>query len=213
MRTRYPGALAFLELFKTELRSRAAFKKYFTKKQNGKLVDAAPYWSMFDVGRYTLAAHKVVWKDQTSDFAAAVMPLDQPIPLPNHKVILTQCESDEEAHYLCGALNSIPARVFVAAYAVETQISTHSVKYIHIPRFATSVSEHLALVSASRAAHASVAKGEEANQGAVDQAAAALWGLTTSEIDAMRAFFDRLKKRDLPLEAESEEELATMEDE
>ena len=31
-------------------------------------------------GSYTLAKHKVVWKDQAADFAAAVMPIDDSIP-------------------------------------------------------------------------------------------------------------------------------------
>lgn len=206
MRQRHPGALAFLEMFERELRARAAFRRYFTRRESGKVIDTGPYWSMFDVGRYTLATHKVVWKDQASDFAAAVMPTGQPVPLPNHKVILVECSSDDEAHYLCGALNSIPARLFVAAYAVETQISTHTVKYIHIPRFDREIPEHVALSSASEAAHASVAEGDEPDQEAVDLAAARLWGLDAEEIDAMRAFFVHLRKRDLGLEVDAEDE-------
>jgi hypothetical protein len=198
MRIEYSGAFDFLSLFETELRARRGLRAL--------LRSGAPWWSMFGVGAYTLAEHKVVWKDQASDFAAAVMPTADPLPLPNHKVILVACESDQEAHYLCGALNSTPVRLFVAAYAVETQISTHTVKYIHVPKFDQNLAEHVALTTASRAAHAAVGEGEEPNQEAVDVAAARLWGLNTDEVDAMRGFFLRLRKRDLGLEVEPDDE-------
>src|SRR5262249_34568973 len=78
MRTPYSGAFDFLSLFETELRARRGLRAL--------LRSGAPWWSMFGVGQYTLAKHKVVWKDQASDFAAAVMPVADPLPLPNHKV-------------------------------------------------------------------------------------------------------------------------------
>lgn len=196
MQRDHPGALSFLAQFEAKLRKRAAYKRYFSVPR-GSSRKAAPYWSMFNVGRYTLAPHKVVWKDQASDFAAAVMSGGDPLPLPNHKVMLVACESAAEAHFLCGALNSIPVRTFVAAYAVETQISTHTVRYIRIPPFDRTSETHRAIASASRAAHAAVAAGEEPDQEEVDRAAGALWGLADSEIKGMAEFLDRMKKRDL----------------
>jgi hypothetical protein len=189
MRERYPGALAFLERFEDVLRRRAAYRLYFKPTD--------PYWSMFDIGPYTLASHKVVWKDQASEFAAAVMPVDDPLPLPNHKVILVACESGHEANYLCATLNSLPVRLFVACYVVETQISTHSVTYIHVPKFDPSNDTHTSLSRASKEAHTAVARGEEPDEDAVDGAAARLWGLTGAELEAMRRFLDQLRKRDL----------------
>jgi hypothetical protein len=206
MRNRYPGALAFLQLFEEELRSRAAFRRYYTRRQAGTVVETGPFWSMFDVGDYTLAEHKVVWKYMASDFAAAVMPIENPLPLPDHRLILVPCGSAEEAHYLCGAMNSTPVRAFVSSYAIETQLSTHSVRYVHIPRYDETLADHVALASESRAAHAAVAEGREPDQDAVDVAAARLWDLDAGEVDAMRAFFVRLRKRDLGLEVEAEDD-------
>ncbi len=206
MHQRYPGALAFLEGFESELRSRAAFRRYYTRRQAGQVVETGPFWSMFNVGDYTLAEHKVVWKYMASDFAAAVMPVESPLPLPDHRLILVPCGSADEAHYLCGAVNSIPVRVFVSSYAIETQLSTHSVRYVHIPKYDETLADHIALASASRAAHAALAEGREPDQDAVDLAAARLWGLDANEIDAMRAFFIRLRKRDLGLETDGEDE-------
>jgi hypothetical protein len=188
MREHYPGALAFLTLFETELRRRRGLPAAL---QRGEW----PYWSLLGVGDYTLADHKVVWKDQASDFAAAVMPVGTPCPLPNHKAIMVACDSAEEAHYLCGVVNSLPVRTFVASYVVETQISTHLARHIRIPRFDPADPRHRALRDAARAAHDAVARGEEPDEEVVDRAAATLWGLADDELDAMRSYLDRLRKR------------------
>jgi hypothetical protein len=197
MKKRYSGALRYLAQFEELLRKRALYRRYYSRDVDGQTEYFAPHWSMFDVGEYTLAAHKVVWKDQASDFTAAVVGPGVPVALPNHKVILVACDGADEAHYLCAALNSIPVRLFVACYAVETAISTHTVKYIRVPKFDPVTGDHVALAAASRAAHAAVAAGEEPDQDAVDRAAARIWGLTGADVEAMRVFFDELRKRGL----------------
>lgn len=189
----FPGALEYLASFERELRARAAFKRFYSRGE-GK---SAPYWSMFDVGDYTLAEHKVVWKDQAKEFAAAVIGPARPLPLPNHKVMLIACDGDDEAHYLCGALNSTPVRLFVASYAVETQISTHTVKYVHIPRFDGRKRSHRELADASRTAHKAISGGQQADEAGVDRLARELWGIKASEVKAMQAVLDQLAKRDL----------------
>lgn len=197
MSDQYGGALDFLADFKQLLRRRSGFRRYYTKLEGGRRIELAPYWSMFNVGDYTLKPHKVVWKDQASDFSAAVMPPGDPLPLPNHKVMLVACESADEAHYLCGALNSVPVRLFVACYAIETQISTHTVTYIHLPKFDPKSRVHAAVAAASRNAHASVSHGEIPDQKAVDRSAARIWRLRANEVEAMWTYFDELRKRDL----------------
>jgi hypothetical protein len=198
MRTRYPATFEFLSSFEAELRSSAAFRRYYTRRnRSGAIVETGPYWSMFDVGDYTLAPHRVVWREQTTDFTAAVVPVADPIPIPNHKTILIACGSEDEAHYLCAALNSLPVRLFVSCYAVETQISTHTVEYTHFPKFDPENGIHRALAQASKVAHAAAAQGAEPDEEAVDRAAAQLWDLTGEELEAMRRFLDQLRKRDL----------------
>lgn len=197
MAERYRGALDYLSQFEGDLRRRAAFRRYFTRRRSAEIVETGPYWSMFNVGAYTMAPHKVVWKDQTSDFAAAVPPVEDPVPLPNHKVMLVECRSSDEAHYLCAVLNSTPARLVINSYVVETQISTHPVKYVHIPEFDPALRVHKQLVAASRAAHKAVERGTRPNQERVDRVAASIWGLTDEELSAMRSFASTLRKRDL----------------
>lgn len=196
MEVEYPGALAYLRQFEDHLRSRAAFKRYFMRKQGGQTRETGPYWSMFNVGDYTLAEHKVVWKDIAADFAAAVLPAGSPLPLPAHTVMLLPCSSAEEAHYVCGLLNSVPARALIAGY-VATHISTHTTKIVHVPSYVPSDPRHSAISGASLLAHQRVGAGEPVDQEQVDQAAAAVWGLDDDELATMRDFLRRWLKQDL----------------
>lgn len=193
MKERYPGALEFLSLFEAELRARRGLRAVLQAKDKAR---GGPFWSVMGVGDYTLARHKVVWKDIATDFAAAVVSPQDPPCLPVHTVMQVACESADEAHYLCGMLNSAAARAFVTAY-VATHISTHTVQMIHVPLFQPKNRVHRAVAEASKAAHAAVAASEEPDEDAVDRAAAKLWGLTGSELDQMRAFLAQLQKRDL----------------
>jgi Eco57I restriction-modification methylase len=201
MESQYSGARAFLALFEDELRARAAFKRYFTRKRGGATIETGPYWSMFNVGSYTLSPSKVAWKDIATDFAAAVLEPEEPVVLCAHTAMEVACHSTDEAHYLCAVLNSTPARTFVASY-VATHISTHTVSTILVPKFDARDSVHGELAAASRAAHADAAAGAIPDQGRVDKAAAELWGLSTDDVDAMAAYLERLHKRDIRLSEE-----------
>ncbi|MFB0532466.1 MAG: N-6 DNA methylase, partial [Desulfatiglandales bacterium] len=54
MKTDYPKTYLYLKRFKAALRERAAYKRYFDEND--------PFYSMFDVGDYTFAPYKVVWR-------------------------------------------------------------------------------------------------------------------------------------------------------
>lgn len=197
MRDKYPEALKFLEQFEEILRSRRGLRSVLGDADDSRA--GGPFWSMFGVGPYTLSKHKVVWKDQATDFAAAVLGRapGESLPLPNHKVILVDCSTKAEAHFLCGALNSAPARAFIASYSVETAIATHPIKYIRVPTFDPEDSVHARLAKASQEAHARVRAGKPPNEAAVDKVAAKLWGLSASDVTQLGAFLDQLLKRDL----------------
>jgi hypothetical protein len=62
MQTQYPRTYGYLKHFEKVLRERAAFKRYFTRKDRyNKVVETGPFYSMFDVGTYTFVPWKVVW--------------------------------------------------------------------------------------------------------------------------------------------------------
>src|SRR5205823_4617425 len=134
-----------------QLRKRSGFRQYFNP-------DVDPFYSMYNVGPYTFAPWKVVWREQTSFLTAAVVkkPKGRNAVVPDHKLMLCPCESGEEAHYVCALLNSSPAQFIVKSYALETSISTHVLNYVRIPKFDAKDKLHVRLADSSVACQAAV---------------------------------------------------------
>ncbi|MCD5408192.1 SAM-dependent DNA methyltransferase [Candidatus Bipolaricaulota bacterium] len=188
MQQAYPRTWAYLKRFESILRERAAFKRYFTRKdKSGKVVETGPFYSMFDVGDYTFAPWKVVWRHIASDFIIAVTGCQQDkLIMPNEKLMLVPCETPQEAFFLCGVLSSSPVRFGVRAFFVETQIAPHVIGRFNIPKYNSADPVHRALAQASKEAHEAAARGDEARlheiEERVDALAAQLWGLTDKEL-------------------------------
>jgi len=184
MQVGHPKAYSYLKRFEELLRKRAAFKRYFRAE--------APFYSIFNIGDYTFARWKVVWREQASALTAAVVGCMEGRPvIPDHKLMMVDVTSRPEAHFLCAALNSSPARFVVAAYAVEIQMDTHILENVAVPRFSPENGVHVRLAELSEAAHKAAAKGdaEEAKrvEEEVDRWAAKLWGLTDEELQEIKA--------------------------
>ena len=126
MATQYPLAYAYFEHFREPMLERPHYLQHFAPRR-------WPYWSMYNVGPYTFATHRVVWKEQSLKFECALMPDERSIP--DAKLTLVACRSADEARYLAVALNSPPAREFIESYAVRTQISTHVLRNLCVPQF------------------------------------------------------------------------------
>ena len=131
MEERHPRTLRYLERFEALLRARPAYRRYFRERD--------PWWSVFDVGFYTLAPWKVVWPSIARDLRAAVAgPLGARPVVPQHTVTLAAVESEEEAHYLCGVLNSGPPgaalRLFASAGG-KGFAGPHVLRRVRVPRY------------------------------------------------------------------------------
>lgn len=184
LRRRHPLTFAYLKAVEAALRDRSGFRKYFAPED--------PFYSVYNVGSHTLAVAKVVWREQSAILqAAAVGPEADRAVVPDHKLMVVPCpQGIEEAHYLAGLLNSTPARAVVQAYVIPTSTSTHVLQNLRIPRFSTRTKRHGRIAAsgaqAQRGALAgdvlSVARAEQA----LDQEAAALWGLDPAELERMR---------------------------
>jgi hypothetical protein len=190
MEKRYPKAHSYLSKFEKILRSRPAFRRYFRPDD--------PYWSMFNVSLFTFAPWKVVWRYIATEMVAAVIGPSQsgkPV-IPDCKLMLCEVESKEEAFYLCGALNSAPANLAVKSYTVSTQISTHVLNNINIPKFSASNRIHQRLATLSEAAHRAVAKGDSAEvariEEEIDRTAARLWGLSDDDLAEIKRSLEEM---------------------
>jgi methylase of polypeptide subunit release factors len=182
MKQTFPLSFSYLRPFEAMLRERPAFKRYFKPD--------APFYSVFNIGEYTFTPWKVVWREQAWPFTAAVVgPSDEKVVVPDHKLMIVPLESEDEAHYLCAVLNSLPVSAAVTAYTVETQIDTHVLEHIGVPRFDARDPIHRALASASHRAHNTVESRNQAEaEAAINQWSARLWNLDGQDLAEMRLF-------------------------
>ncbi|MDW8309171.1 MAG: N-6 DNA methylase, partial [Verrucomicrobiales bacterium] len=108
MQAQFPKTYAYFKQFEAELRKRSGFKQFFD-------TSTAPFYSIYNVGPYTFAPYKVVWREQAAFLTAAVSvsPRGQPAVIPDHKLSLCVGSSEDEVHYICALLNSVPSQFIV----------------------------------------------------------------------------------------------------
>jgi len=185
----YPKAYSYLSGFEKILRSRSAFRRYYRESD--------PYWSMFNVSLFTFSKWKVVWREQASGFTSAVIGPQKKKPvIPDHKLMLVEVSSKAEAHYLCGALNSSPARFAIISYVINIAMNTHILNNIAIPKFSRKNKTHVQLSKLSESAHKAAARGNtvevERIEEEIDKAAAKLWGLTNQELEEIKRSLEEM---------------------
>lgn len=172
MAERFPRTLAYLTGHREMLQRRAAYRRYQGR---------GPFWSMYNVGPYTLAPIKVVWRRMDCRIQAAVVePHDDPLlgrrpVIPQETCAFIAAASADEAHYLAGLLNSTLFDFLVRASSVGGGKGFGSpglLRFIRLPPFEPGNGRHQALAACSRAAHAGPsAVGQEQ----IDAAAGEVW--------------------------------------
>lgn len=155
MRRCWPLTYAYFEQFRERMLERPHYRQHFAKR-------GFPYWSMYNVGAYTFARWRVVWREQHSTLRCAAIGRQDWIA--DAKLVVVPCGTESEARYLAALLNSRPAREFVDSYAVKIQISTHVLRYLRVPKFDAADPLHAALAECGDAVRA-------------DEFAEELWGL------------------------------------
>jgi hypothetical protein len=183
MRKSHPQTYSYLKTFEERLRGRSGYRRYFPPN--------APFYSVYNVGPYTLAAWKVVWREQSSQFQAAVVAhKDGKAVLADHKLMAVSCDSSSEAHYVAGLFGSSPCKLTVASYVLSTSTSTHVLEHIRIPKFSEDNDLHMRLSDLSQQCHAASASGDaeglSALEGELDKAAAKLWSITEEELKSIQ---------------------------
>ncbi|HUT11378.1 MAG TPA: N-6 DNA methylase [Thermoguttaceae bacterium] len=185
MRRDYPRTLEYLGRFERLLRSRAAYKRY----QNNKA-----FYSMYNVGRYTVAPIKVVWRRMDRRINAAVVePVDDPVlgprpVVPQETCVLIACDSSAEAHYVCAVLNSSIVGFLVTAHSVcggKGFGTPGMLDFVKLRRFDPDDPRHQELAACSREAHRMVAEAVAPDlvQHRIDQLAGQLWNLKPGELE------------------------------
>jgi SAM-dependent methyltransferase len=175
----YPKAYAYLKRFEEPLRQRSGYRRYFDSSD--------PFYSLFDVGDYTFAPYKIVWRGEvaTSLVAAVVSEHEARRVVPDQTSYFVPSDSRLEAHYLCALLNSLPIR---AHYKMRDykHVSMTFISALDVPKFTAENTTSALLADLSQQAHAATAAGDTARvreiEAEVDRLAARLWGLTDAEL-------------------------------
>jgi len=131
--------------------------------------------------------------------AAVVSTHQGKLVVPQHIVTLLACAEPEEAHYVAALINSTPFQFSAHAYSQsggKSFATPQILENVRIPRFDVTDSVHRRLADLSQEAHtrapAAYAGDADARAAlarvelAVDEAAAALWQLTGTELAALR---------------------------
>ena len=132
-----PLTWAYLQRFQSALRDRSGYRRYFIRKdRGGGEHETGPFYSLFNVGPYTLAPWKVVWREQARRFTVAALGPEGGRPvIPDHKLMMVPCSTAQEANYLAAVLGSAPAALAVWAYTMEIQQSVHVLENLRVPIF------------------------------------------------------------------------------
>ncbi|MFA0781360.1 MAG: hypothetical protein RJAPGHWK_002888 [Candidatus Fervidibacter sp.] len=177
----YPKTYGYLKRFEKELRNRSGYKQILSKREH-------EFYGVMDIGTYTFAPWKVVWREQASTMTASVVsPKNGKPAVPDHKLMLVDCQSEEEAYFVCACLNSSIGQMVAVSYAVEIQMDPHILEHIRIPRYDPEDPVHRRLAELSHEAHAAAKAEDETSrlraiEAEIDREAAKLWGLSDEEL-------------------------------
>ncbi|BCW96242.1 MAG: SAM-dependent methyltransferase [Fimbriimonadales bacterium] len=182
----YPKTYAYLKRFEKELRNRSGYKQILSRR-------GQEFYGLMDIDHYTFAPWKVVWTRIGRIQAAVVSSSAGKVVIPQETITLVPCDSPEEAHYICAIVNSAVFQFAAESYSQKggkSMGTMHLLDHIHIPCYDPNNPVHRELADLSRQAHVIVARGDTARLGQVekkiDELAAQVWGLTESEMDAIR---------------------------
>ncbi|OIO54064.1 hypothetical protein AUJ46_03990 [Candidatus Peregrinibacteria bacterium CG1_02_54_53] len=153
MKNEWPRTHDYLARFKTILRARSAFKKYHEE-------GSKPFYSQYNVGKYSYANYKVVWKRMANDIHAAVISQWKTIYgwktiIPLDTTSLIALDDENEAHYLCATINSTLVRDLIKSYSSAGRGfgSPSVMQHIGIPKFDPKNKLHEKLSKLSKELH------------------------------------------------------------
>ncbi|WP_214738269.1 N-6 DNA methylase [Exiguobacterium sp. s162] len=138
------------------LETRGTYQKHYKTLKTKKGSPDTPVHVLYNIGLYTSSPYKVIWKalQNKGMNACVISSKDEKLILPDHNNVMVEFESEEEAHYLCGVLNSRIVEEFIDSY-ISWFKSAHIVEYINIPSFSENNPLHRQIAEKSLAAHKS----------------------------------------------------------
>ncbi|MFX1535688.1 MAG: class I SAM-dependent DNA methyltransferase [Promethearchaeota archaeon] len=188
LETDHPQIYNFFRQFQPLIEKRPIHKRW-GKRQ--------PFYSLYDIGHYTFSPYKVVWRYIASEIKAVVISkandpiLGKKLVIPDIKLMMVPLENELEAHYLCAMLNSTFINVLVKCYAIGTQLATHVLKNIKIPKFRPNDLTHKRLALLSLDAHKNPKLRTELKN-KIDNEVEQVLGLKPQEIAEIKYLYPKL---------------------
>ncbi len=193
LKQRFPQTFAFFKRFEEPLKKRSGYKQLHRSRPE--------FYVVGNVGNYTLAPYKVVFKDLSEFFQCTVVgPHDMDgshVPvIPDHTLLFLTCDQADEAFFLAGLLNSIPARVALHCASVGVQTQRYfptDISRVRLPKFKRSAKAHRGIVRLSEQCHKEVSAGADQSRASeleLAKAAAAVWEIDDRELAVLVQAYD-----------------------
>jgi hypothetical protein len=191
MSSNLPLTFGYLTQFKDILIKRAAYQKYFYKeiKKGNKVIrrePIAPFYSMYNISEESFSKYRVVWKRMASKMASVVLsrlrtPFGLKTAISTDTTSIFSVENEEEAHYLCGILNSKVVDEYIRSFSSAGRgFGAPSVmSNLAIPKFNSDNKIHKKIAELSQRAQSLVAQGKEIVklQNELNEAVKRLWNI------------------------------------
>lgn len=207
LKINYPKTCEFLRSFEQILKERTIKPFLGAKKKT------LPFYILDNIGVRTFSKYKTAWKHISGKIsgkavldAFVISPLENvKVIIPTHGLLFIPSHDKNEAHYLCGILNSSIAYLIVMTYALEVHITTDVPKYVFLPKFDRTNNVHKEISELSRKAHALAQKYYEQNdkvaqeelreiEDKIDKTVAILYGITENELEELNRALRILKE-------------------
>lgn len=193
LKKNWPLTYKYFKKLEALLKERSGFKQFFNTEED-------PFYSLYNIGPYTIKPYKVAWKYVAQDLTCSVFghenENDNKLIIPDCKLMFVGCEKRYEAHYLSALLNSTVSRLLVKSYTIGTQISTHVLDNVAIPEFNNEDETHQHLAKLSIEAHKATKNKETNRLGEIEQninqTAAAFWGIEDEQLIDINESLDEL---------------------
>jgi hypothetical protein len=209
MKRDYPKTYAYFRKFENVLRKRSGYRLYFKPKD--------PFWSMYNVGPYSLAPLRVFWRQFIPELR---MTLHKPLPdeflgtkisLTQHVVSFVPFETEDEALFFAGCgNNSVATILHWRSSTSKSYGQPHILTMISIPRYNPRDKMHRQIAELSGQCHEVAARGHTQEVGAleaeIDKVGAKLWGVTNDELKAIQESLAETRRSKRTTEEDEEEE-------
>jgi len=135
--------------YKNLLNSRSTYRRQ---------MKGAPFYDIYNVGKYTFQPWKVIWPEMSTNFYAAVagsstVPLIGVRPyVPDHKIYFVGFDDKYPAYFLCALLNTQMVKEWIGSHTVSIQMG-NVFKHMNLPQYDKSNTSHVALSKSSMQAH------------------------------------------------------------